>query len=111
MFNGIILTVNLRGKLSGSPKEKSTFIESADCTPFGSKVPLVIKNEITHGVRIETKCVRKLNISAEVVSSWVKGECPHWEKKFIWAHMNNPQRLQSHLRRFDEGFGYTSEAL
>lgn len=111
MFNGIILTVNLRGTISGFTKDVNAQEVLVDCTPAKSQSKLLMKSTIIHNDRAESKCTRKELITGEVAQSWVRGESPYWEKKFIWKSMNQKQRLQSYLKRSDEGFGFTYEEL
>ena len=111
MFNGIILTVVLLGKIGGLVKHENLQEVLVDCTPPKSQSKLILRTNIVHNERTNNKCTRKELITGEVVTSWVRGESPYWEKKFIWKSMNNKQRLQSYLKRADDGFGFTYEEL
>ena len=111
MFNGIILTVILAGKIGGLTKHVDLQEVAVDCTPLKSQSKLIMRTTIAHSNRVDNKCTRKELITGEVVTGWVRGESPYWEKKFIWKSMNNKQKLQSYLRRSDEGFGFTYEEL
>ena len=111
MYNGIILTVNLSGTIGGFTKHVDFQEVTIDCTPLKSQSKLLMKTDILHNNRINSKCTRKELIPGEVAQAWVRGESPYWEKKFIWKSMNQKQRLQSYLKRSDEGFGFTYEEL
>ena len=103
MHNGIVLIVNLVGKL-GADEIKTEAVKSRN----GEVV--LIKN-ISFKGKYPTKCVRKTNISGEVVDSWISGKAPNFIKEFIWKNMSKPQRLKAWVERFDEGFGVTYQEL
>ena len=103
MNNGIVLTVNLVGRL-GADEIKTEAVKSRN----GEVV--LIKN-ISFKGRYPTKCTRKTNISEGVVAGWVGGKSPFFIKEFIWKNMSKPQRLKAWVERFDEGFGVTYQEL
>ena len=111
MYNGMILTVNLCGNIGGFTRHIDMQEVAIDCTPAKSHSKLFLKTAILHNNRVNNKCIRKELITGEVAQAWVCGESPYWEKKFIWKSMNQKQRLQSYLRRSDEGFGFTYEEI
>ena len=104
-MNGIILKVNLQGQLEGTVKSNSEKQVSI------RKGKLLLSKTIIHTDRIPTTCVRKTNISEEVAKEWIGGKAPFWEKDFIWKNMSKKQRIGSHVKRFDEGFGTSFEIL
>lgn len=123
MINGIVLNVKLQGQLSSPVSNKSSkeITSKVKKSPFekgivdGRKVNYVTPNGLYLALnnfqqREIQGCVRKMNISGEVIKMWLR-ECPQWEKPFIWKSMTNTQKLRSHLNRFDEGFGYSFEEL
>lgn len=103
MNNGIVLTVNLVGRL-GADEIKTEAVKSRN----GEVV--LIKN-ISFKGKYPTKCVRKTNISGEVVDSWIGSKAPFFIKDFIWKNMSKPQRLKAWIERFDEGYGVNYQEL
>lgn len=126
MNNGIILIVNLQGKLGKKESNSSSrkIQRKIAASPYESAV-LNKKGAISHYITPakhftatnnfkaseEQKCVRKTNISEDVVSGWVSGKAPHFVKDFIWKNMSKPQRLKAWVKRFDEGFGVSFQEL
>ena len=103
MSNGIVLTVNLQGRL-GKATEKQEVVNVR-------RGEIVLTKTISYKSKEEQKCVRKTNISGEVVDSWIKGKAPHFIKEFLWKNMSKPQRLKAWVERFDEGFGVNYQEL
>ena len=103
MSNGIVLTVNLQGRL-GKATEKQEVVNVR-------RGEIVLVKTITYLGREESKCVRKTNISGGVVDGWVGGKSPFFIKEFIWKNMSKPQRLKAWVERFDEGFGVSYQEL
>jgi hypothetical protein len=103
MSNGIVLTVNLVGKLG-----KSIIKEENVQNRHGE---LLITKHIAYLGKEESKCVRKTNIAGEVVDGWIGGKSPFFIKEFIWKNMSKPQRLKAWIERFDEGFGVQYQEL
>lgn len=104
-MSSAILTINLKGQVIGPVKHTDKQVVSVDATPFGSKSKEYVTKKIKHNDRVQTICTRKLKLSAETVSSFQSGECPFWEKPYRWLKMSKIQRLESHLNRYDEGYG------
>ena len=103
MNNGIVLIVNLVGRLGANVvREQDIQVRHGES--------LLIKH-ITYLGREESKCVRKTNISGEVVNGWIGGKSPFFIKEFIWKNMSKPQRLKAWAERFDEGFGVAYQEL
>ena len=103
MHNGIVLTVNLVGKLGATiAKEQDIQIRHGEA---------LLTKHIAYLGREESKCVRKTNISGEVVDGWISGKAPHFIKEFLWKNMSKPQRLKAWVERFDEGYGVTYQEL
>ena len=103
MSNGIVLTVNLQGRLS------NTIVKEEDIQLRHGE-HLLTKHIVYLG-KEESKCVRKTNISGEVVDNWISSKAPFFIKDFIWKNMSKPQRLKAWVERFDEGFGVTYQEL
>lgn len=103
MHNGIVLTVNLVGKL-GKTVEKQEVVNIR-------KGAVVLTKTIIYFGKEESKCVRKTNISGEVIDNWIDSKAPFFIKDFIWKNMSKPQRLKAWVERFDEGFGVSYQEL
>ena len=103
MNNGIVLTVNLVGRLGAN------VIREQDIQVRHGKS--LLTKHITYLGKEESKCVRKTNISGEVVDGWIGGKAPFFIKDFIWKNMSKPQRLKAWVERFDEGFGVSYQEL
>lgn len=103
MNNGIVLTVNLLGKL-GKTVEKQEVINVR-------KGEIVLAKTISYPAKEETLCVRKTNISEEVIKHWTGGRAPFFCKDFIWKKMSKTQRLKAWVERFDEGYGVSFQEL
>jgi len=103
MNNGIVLTVNLVGRLGANVvREQDIQIRHGES---------LLTKHITYLEKEESKCVRKTNISEEVIAGWVGGKSPFFIKEFIWKNMSKPQRLKAWVERFDEGYGVTYQEL
>jgi hypothetical protein len=102
-MNGIILTVNLQGRLS-NPVEKEASVSIRNGAMLLSKT-------IKYKGKEESKCVRKTNISEEVVNAWIGSKSPFFIKDFLWKNMSKTQRLRAWVDRFDEGFGVSYQEL
>ena len=103
MNNGIILTVNLVGALG-----KNIIKEENVQHRHGESL---LTKHVTYLGKEESKCVRKTNISEEVVNGWISGKSPFFIKEFIWKNMSKPQRLKALVERFDEGYGVSFQEL
>ena len=103
MHNGIVLTVNLVGRL-GKAIEKQEVVNVR-------KGEIVLAKTISYKSKEEQKCVRKTNISGEVVDGWISGKAPNFIKEFIWKNMSKPQRLKAWVERFNEGYGVNYQEL
>jgi len=111
MASAILLTVHFKGQVKGSQKHVDKQIVSVDVSPIGAKQSDFIHKKIKHDDRSETECTRKTRISEDVVTAWEHSECPFWEKPSQWKSMNNIQRINSHVKRFDEGFGVSFDFI
>ena len=103
MNNGIVLIVNLQGRLGKTiTKEQDIQVRHGEA---------LLTKHIAYSGKEEQKCVRKTNISSEVISEWVGKKAPFFIKEFLWKNMSKPQRLKAWVERFDEGFGVSYQEL
>ena len=102
MENALIIVVNLLGQLEGCVSHKDTQLYQN---------PLTKKNvSILHTDRKQNRCYKRINISKTVLNSWTK-DCPFWEKPKHWEKLSKQQRINSHVAKFDEGYGVTYEII
>jgi hypothetical protein len=111
MDTGLLLTINLKGRIGGPLKHTDKQLVTVDVAPLGKRHPEWITRKIKHTDRVVTSCSRKLHISEEVVNSWIHSDCPHWERVGAWKNMNEEQRMLSFIKNFDEGHGVTFELV
>ena len=103
MHNGIVLTVNLVGRLGANVvREQDIQVRHGES---------LLTKHISYLGKEESKCVRKTNISGEVVDGWIGGKSPFFIKEFIWKNMSKTQRLKAWVERFDEGYGVSFQEL
>lgn len=111
MISAILLTVNLKGELLGQVRHTTEQSYTIDQSPVGSKYSDFVTRKILHTNRETQKCYKKVTIPENIVTSWACGDCPQWEKPSVWKDMLPEKRIDSHLRRYDEGFGFSFEFL
>ena len=111
MTSGILLTVHLKGRITGPQKHVDKQIVSVDVSPMGAKQPDFIHKKIRHTDRVSTDCSRKMRISEEIVGEWERSECPYWEKPSNWKTMTKIQKITSHVKRYDEGHGVSFDFM
>lgn len=111
MNSSLLLTITLKGVISGPKKHTDKQVVTVNVTPIGNKVPEFMSKKIRHTDRYETECSRKLKLSEELVHEFENSECPYWEKPATWKSMTKSQRLLSHLKRYDEGYGISFDFL
>lgn len=111
MDNGIIITINLPGRIAGSVRHTETQAVKLDISNLGAKKPTWVTRKIVHTDRGDQKCYKKLRVSGELVHEWTSNTVPFWENKKDWSKMSKQQRLVSYIVRFDEGFGVTFEVV
>ena len=105
-MDSVIVTVYLQGVIGGCVKhtnrQKSSF-------RLGGKDLIKV---IKHTDREVTQARRIFTVSSEFTTIWAKEDlCPYWEKPKDWKGMSPTLRVESHLKRFDEGFGVDYEFL
>lgn len=105
MNNGLVITVNLPGRIGSSVRHTETQTVRADISPAGSKRPIWGNKEIQHTDRGEQICYRKVNISPEVLEEWIGGKPPYHVKAHDWQKYNRARRIIAHVSSFDEGYG------
>lgn len=108
-MDSILLTVKLAGIIGGPVKhtnyQSHTILLSQE---EGGSMTKLIK----HSDRKVKDACRVSTISGEYVKTWVGlDNCPFWEKPKDWRKMNKIKQIESHLSRFDEGFGVEYEFL
>ena len=105
MSSALILTIKQRGCISGPVKHTEKQKHTVDVTPFGAKSAEFMTRNILHNDRFEMECVKKLHISEDIVRDWERSDCPHWEKPANWKTFSRAQKIHSHAKRYEEGFG------
>lgn len=108
MDSGILITVNLLGKIGPRVKHTTKQIYSADISPIGGK-PEYMTRKIEHTDRGNLSATREMNISPDVVRYWQSSECPSWSGPKTWKKLTSEQRIQAYVARFDEGYGVSYE--
>ena len=101
-MNGIIVTVNLLGAFS-TPVSNSS---SRKQIRLSDKV----KTNSAFIPRERQRCVRKINISAEVAKEWTLHP-PKGTKEIIFKNMGKAKKIACHVATFDEGYGATFEII
>ena len=96
----LIITVNLKGELCGQTEHINSQIVSFEKRSV----------KIIHDNRKEQLCYKRIQITNDVLKYWL-GECPKWEKQSRWKMLTNNQKIQSHVNKFDEGFGVKFEKI
>ena len=115
-MNGIILTINQAGRFSNPVSNTSSKEERSKimCSPFEiikgretitPKGNYKSSNNFTE--RAMTKCVKKVNISKEIVDIWLKEKNGNKEFK----KMKIEQQIAQVIQSFDEGYGVSFEML
>lgn len=108
-MDSILLTVKLAGIIGGPVKHTNR--QSHTITLSQAEGGSLTKM-ITHSDRKTTEACRISTISGDYVKTWVgQDNCPHWEKAKDWKKMSQTKQIESHLMRFDEGFGIEYEFL
>ena len=125
MNSGIILTINLKGILgkkesnaSGKQMQRKIMSSPFEYSIRGQKGTVNYITPVGHFLAQndfkqseDQKCVRKMNISEEVINEWTGSRAPFFVKEFIWKKMSKTQRLRAWIERFDEGFGVTYQEI
>lgn len=103
----ILITVNLQGRINGSVKHADKQEVKVDISKVSDKFPKFIVKKIKHTDRGISPCVKKIKITEDILQYWQSNNCPYWEKSNHWKVLNKKQRIESYIKRFDEGFGVT----
>lgn len=111
MSIALLLTVNLKGGISGPVKHTDKQVVTVDVAPIASKTPEFLTKKIVHNDRKEMICYKKTNIEDGVLQYWTGPDCPRWERVPRWKTMTHQQKIESYLRQFDEGFGISYELI
>ena len=96
----LIITVNLKGELCGPVVHTDSQVVSFEKRSV----------KIIHNNRKEQVCYKRIQITDDVLKYWLN-ECPKWEKQSRWKMLTNNQKIQSHVIKFDEGFGVKFEKI
>ena len=108
--SGILLTINLKGASLGSKAHTTPQEVKVNISSSPTKT-IYMTSTILHTDRGEAKCCKKTTISEDAVRLWKSNECPYWERPTQWNTMSDKQRIESHLFRFDEGYGISYELI
>jgi len=109
MSIGVLLTINLRGAISGPVRHVDKQTMTVDVSPVGSKHVELMTKKIVHNDRPTLKCCKKLNLQQHVLDLWAVSECPRWAKPSFWKTLTSQQKIEAHLHSFDEGYGVSYE--
>ena len=111
MNNGIIITINLQGRIGGSVAHTETQSMKVNVTT-DPKRPLFITKDILHNDRPEHTCYKRVRIQGEVVDSWVNGSSPSFVDAKVWRKLNRPiDKIKLYVATFDEGYGVEFEEV
>ena len=103
--NGLVITVNLTGRIGGSVSHTSSQTVKVDVSSEGSKRAILVDAEINHTDRPTHNCYRKINISPEVLDSWIVNKAPYFVKPQDWQRYDRTRKIIAHVSTFEEGFG------
>ena len=105
MNNGLTITVDLLGRIGGSVRHTETQTIKTDISPEGSKRAILVDVEIKHVDKPMQICYRKINISPEVLDSWIGNKAPYFVKAQDWQRYDRTRKIIAHVATFDEGYG------
>lgn len=111
MENSIIINVNLPGAIGGSRKAEHKIKNTILLTNPKTKETYPSTRKIKHSNRDIRDCRRTTTIPGSIVTSWIQGDCPSWERFDRWKKMSKRQKLKSYVDSFDEGFGVSYEII
>lgn len=109
IMDSLRITVLLPGRIGGPEKHTNRQRHSvAVSEEFGS----VVTKVILHNDRKEKDACRIFTVPGKYVKTWTKtDEVPYWEDPKRWAKLSEKDRIESHIARFDEGYGVLYEPL
>lgn len=110
MNNGIIITVNLPGRLEGRVSHTETQTVRVQKQKPGQR-PYWTNKTILHSDRKETTCYKRTRINEETVNDWVTGSAPFWIRPRDWTRLTRNQKIEAYVVRFDEGYGVSHEIV
>ena len=111
MDNGIIIIINLQGKIDKSVAHTSRQSWSYSYTDTKTGKTKTETRQILHTDRGNQQCYKRLNVSQSIVDDWINGKCPSFVPQKIWKSINPTKKLLAYVTRFDEGFGVTYEEV
>ncbi len=100
----ILITINLQGQINGCVKHTTKQEVKVNTAKVGDKFSKIVTKKILHTDRKDSLCVKKIKIDEKILNIWAI-ECPAWEKPSWWKNLKKKQRIESYVKRFDEGFG------
>ena len=109
-MNGVIININLKGRLEGSVKHVDTEKVRVNVSEIGQK-PFYKYVEINHTSRKDSPCVKKCSIDQDTVSFWTSDVVPVWSDQKTWKKLTKEQKLAKYVERFDEGYGVSFEYI
>lgn len=109
-MNGIIININLKGRLEGPVKHVDTEIVRANVAEINQK-SFYKDVEINHTSRKESPCIKKCTIDEDTVSFWTSDVVPIWSDQKTWKRLTKDQKLSKYVERFDEGYGVSFEYI
>lgn len=105
MNNGIILTINLQGRIGGRVSHSET--QTVQVKEKGKT-----KNvKILHTDRPIQECYQRVTISPETIDFWGSNYVPGFMNPRDWKRLSKKQRVMVHINSFDEGLGVSYEEL
>lgn len=109
----LIINVNLKGQLGAQLSHKDYQIVHGTYSQERNGVMKEIhySAKILHTDRVESKASKQVRITDDVVKFWCSDDCPEWESPKRWKLLSKNQRINSHVRRFDEGYGVSFEKI
>lgn len=105
MNNGIILTINLPGRIKGSVSHTET--QTVQVKEKGKYINV----KILHSDREDQTCYQRTTISPEAIAFWQSNHCPSFVHPRDWKKMTKKQRVLAYVNSFDEGLGVSYEEL
>jgi hypothetical protein len=106
MINGIVITVNLLGRLNGPVTHTTNQSNTIQILSKDGKLNTVT-SQILHTDRTTSRCVKQISISPSVVSLILKGQNTKNSKGHKKA--TDKEKILSFVQTFDEGYGVSYE--
>lgn len=107
-MDGILITVNLPGKLGSRVKHTTKQNYTITVTDKNDRTEAMTRS-ILHTNRELQSCTREMNISPMVIELWKKAPCPSWANPKTWKKLSGDQKIASFVSSFDIGYGVKYE--